>query len=57
MFLLEVVHVVFQVLNQIIQDSVDLLENAFFIAMVICFLGFDSILLHNVMQVIMWKWW
>jgi hypothetical protein len=47
MFLLEVVHAVFQVLNQIIQDNVDLLENAIFIAMVISFPSFDSNLLHN----------
>jgi hypothetical protein len=48
MFLLEVIHAMFQVLNQIIQDSVDLLENCMnFIAMVISFFGYDSNLLHN----------
>ncbi len=47
MFLLEVVHAMFQVLNQIIQDNVDLLENALFIAKVIFFPSYDSNLLHN----------
>ncbi len=44
---MEVVHAVFHVLNQIIQDNVDLLENALFIAMVISFPSYDSNLLHN----------
>jgi len=49
MVLLQVVHAVLQVLNQIIQDNADLLENACFVGMVISVSGYDSVSLHKVL--------
>ncbi len=59
MVLLQVVHAVLQVLNQIIQDNADLLENACFVGMVISVSGYDSVLLHKVLatKIVMWRWW